>query len=232
MNTASSLGSDLPARPRRRLWPIILVGVILLLALAAAGAGFYWLRGQEAARYNWATTNFEAGQWEAAIAGYTQVLAIRPDLVRSHDALTYANRGGAYLKQGQFEAALADLERAAALGQDEGQLHLWRGQAHQGLGQDDDARAEYDAALERDPELVAAYVGRGQLYLAQGEEEEALADFEAALARDASLIDLQVTRGLLYAERGENETALAALDAALQTNRNQPEAAAVRCGCV
>jgi tetratricopeptide (TPR) repeat protein len=84
------------------------------------------------------------GMKKDAIDDYTAALGRDPDLVAA-----YLNRAMLRLELQQYEPALDDLGRAAALGRDDAVLHSGRGVALEGLGRHGEADEAFAAAAAR-----------------------------------------------------------------------------------
>ena len=99
---------------------------------------------------------FGAGEWAAAIGAYTDaLLLIAPD----DDAVLRSNRSASHARLGQYSAALADADAAAALRPEWPKGHGRRGAALHGLGDLGAAEAAYTEGLRLDPESVALRQG-------------------------------------------------------------------------
>ena len=94
--------------------------IVVLLALSLGAGGFLFQRSQANRNWQYAVELAEQGDWELAIEAYSDALAVWPAAVRQHDTAALAGRGEAYLRAGQYELAIADLD--AALGRDPNQL--------------------------------------------------------------------------------------------------------------
>jgi tetratricopeptide (TPR) repeat protein len=103
------------------------------------------------------------------------------------DAGTYNGRGQVYAELGEFELALADLERAVDLARDGGaaaQLAYClngRGRALTGLGRYEEAERDFTESLRLRPDNAWLHYNRGLLYLSRGEPAHASACFDLAL---------------------------------------------------
>ena len=99
-------------RPRR-LWKLIAgIGIVALLLMGGALGFLSAQRTAEKRHYQAANDFYAQGEWDQAIAEYTEALATQPDFVRQHTDLAYANRGAAYFHQREYESAIADLDQA------------------------------------------------------------------------------------------------------------------------
>ena len=86
------------------------------------------------------------GTWEAALACYDQVIALKSDHADAH-----YNRGSVLAKLEQPAAALASFDRAIEINPKFAAAHFNRGNLLQELGQWDSALASYEQAIEADP---------------------------------------------------------------------------------
>ncbi len=97
-----------------------------------------------------------AGQYEAAITDYTQVIGQAPNL-----AAAYAERGYCFAKLKRYQEALSDLEKAIDLGFKDPLVFLNRGWAKYNLGDKQGACADWQQAEQQGyskaGETIAAY---------------------------------------------------------------------------
>jgi Tfp pilus assembly protein PilF len=100
------------------------------------------------------------------------------------DAETYFRRATVFRRERQFDAALADYDRAALLRPAHAETHYWRGLLRYGRPSRDDraaAAAALDRAIELDPEWMKAVLLRGSCRQKLGEWAAALEDFDRVL---------------------------------------------------
>lgn len=134
------------------------------------------LDGDAERRFTESVADHRAGRLVDAIAGYTQLL----EHVADHAEALHM-RGLARLQGGDPDAALIDLDRAAAL-QPSGPILLHRGNALRALGRLDEAEQSYDLALVHQPDLALAHTNRGNVLRDRGADALAEQAYRAALA--------------------------------------------------
>lgn len=176
---------------RRRLtWSAVLFGVLLLagvgVVLFAGIAVFRNSRGRAtsapaaistathgpaAAALTRGDAAFEQGDNAAAIAAYSDAIALNPNLAEA-----YNNRGLAYYRLNNAAAALADYNRALRLRPDYAYALTNRAIVVYDTGDFAAVIADTSRAIELDPQDDSAYVFRGNAYLRVGDYARALAD--------------------------------------------------------
>lgn len=117
----------------------------------------------------------QRGQYEKAIASYTEALNRNPTLV---DA--YNQRGFAYYKIRQSSDAFADYVEAIKRDGQQATSYYYRGLTRFSLGYTDAAIADYTKAINRSPHHAQAYYHRGLAYGDINEHRLAMADFQQA----------------------------------------------------
>ena len=106
---------------------------------------------------------FELGQYDRAIADYSEQLRLNPrnDAARN-------NRGLAHLRKGELAAALADFEEAIKINPRNVHARNNRGFVLAKQRKLDEAIADYSEALRIDPDYLLAYSNRARAYEAEG----------------------------------------------------------------
>ncbi|MDR1785728.1 MAG: tetratricopeptide repeat protein, partial [Spirochaetaceae bacterium] len=85
---------------------------------------------------------FYNGDYDKAIADYTQTIRLDPDNV-----IAYYNRGVAYHDKGDYDKAIADYTQAIKIYPEYAAVHNNRGIAHDNNGEYDKAIADYTQAI-------------------------------------------------------------------------------------
>lgn len=120
-----------------------------------------------------------AGQVDEAIAQYTRIIKYY-----TQDAIAMHNRAIAYRHKGDFEAALADFNRAIARGgRMSAMLRINRAYFQMYLGNHMDALADYRLALHAEPNLPQALLGVIYVYIFTKDYETALQEAEKTIAQ-------------------------------------------------
>jgi len=122
-------------------------------------------------------------------------------------------------EQGDFTAAVRQLDEVIALLPGTAAAYFNRGSAYVGMRQWDHALADFDRALSLDPKLPEAHRVRGNLWLEKGDYDRALADFDAATRQAPTVAAAWRDRGLTFLWRGEYDRALADLDEAIRLDK-------------
>jgi tetratricopeptide (TPR) repeat protein len=119
----------------------------------------------------------------------------------------------AFEAAGHWDAALAALERAAALGADRDEVSGLRGRILLAAGRPEDAKRELDALIARRPDAPGPYHQRGLALVKLGRPAEAAPDLEKAVEKLPRVTpeDVLVWRDALLAA-GKPADALRALD--------------------
>jgi tetratricopeptide (TPR) repeat protein len=164
-----------------------------------------------------------AGDKAGAILDYTAALERDPGLLPA-----YVNRGLARLERRQDAEALADFDRAVALGGAGPSISAGRGVALERLGRPAGADAAFADAFARAGALEAT--ARARLAWSYGfaiaarDPDKACAAFEGALRHDPRAAHAHYGLGMIAMSRGEDAAALRHFDRALQGDPNHPDA--------
>ncbi len=134
---------------------------------------------------------YSAGDMDGAIASFTAGLQIAPGM-----ALLYLNRANAYLYKPNFNAAIADANKALELKVEKpDDAYTIRGTARAGLGDYNSAIADCNRAIKLNPRNALAYNNRANNKLR-------LRDYAGALSDCNRSIALNPNSGLPYYNRG------------------------------
>ncbi len=117
------------------------------------------------------------GQWDRAIADYSEAIRLKSD-----DAQAFNNRGNAYFHKGQLDRAIKDYDDAIRLQPDLAEAFSNRGNVYRKKGRFDRAIKDYDDAIRFKPDNAQVFADRGLAYEKKGEPSQALLDFEKAYA--------------------------------------------------
>lgn len=113
-----------------------------------------------------------------AVDFYTEAINLQ-----ASNPLLYPYRATGYLRLGEFDKALVDIETADSIGPQSWAVPLYtRGTYEVSRLNVEDAIATYGAIIERRPDDWFAYGSRGALYYLRGEYELARADLDRAIA--------------------------------------------------
>ena len=135
-------------------------------------------------------------------------------------AADLVRQGNAQLTQGQYQAAIADCDRALQLDPDSADAYHNRGYAKASLDQHAAAIADYDQALRLNPDDAMAYNNRGVAKANLEQYAAAIVDYDQALQRNPNDASAYHNRGVAKANLKQYAAAIADYDQALQRNPN------------
>jgi tetratricopeptide (TPR) repeat protein len=191
------------------------------------------------------------GRWDQAIAAYSDLLGHRPAAAVA--ARAHYGRGRALLEQRNYQAAVADFERAIALDPDgdaarksrkacaaalleQGTAALEKARLEQGTAAL--KKADYDHAIELfnragayDPTDARIFGRRAAAQKGKGEWDQAIRDYTAAIDKERSgavRADYCVWRGMVYQQTGQLDKALADFSKAVSLDSGSAAAYAHR----
>jgi tetratricopeptide (TPR) repeat protein len=153
-------------------------------------------------------------------------LTLTSDIVSKspHKARAYSSRGYIYIKRGDLQSAVRDLNEAVALDSSFFDAYLNRGIAY-GM-QRDFAKAlnDFNTALRLDSTDTRVLTNRANVYMEEGDFVKAIQDMNRALALDPENALALTNRGLLYSRLGQYARAIADFNEALRLNPGLLEA--------
>jgi len=148
-----------------------------------------------------------AGRAFEALEAYSGALALVPDAM-----VPYLKRGRVYQEQGQAEAALRDLHRAAELDPSATRPLEWLGDISLELDRHDRAADYFRRVIALDDRNPRVLYKRAVAHYRAGSPTEAAAAVEAALALDSTLNDARFLLGLCQRDLGQLPTARRTLE--------------------
>lgn len=169
----------------------------------------------------------DLGEYEDAIANYTEALSFATDDLDKADVL--AARGFAYSEMGQPEMAIADLDQAIALAPDLAIAYAYRSYAHSDLGNYEASIADATEAVNLGTDLSAST--RSALLHARATAHLNLEQYEEAIADATESIELEGVdnpdtartyniRSEAYRYLGDYEAAVADATKAIEVGSN------------
>ncbi|ARV58222.1 hypothetical protein BZZ01_05865 [Nostocales cyanobacterium HT-58-2] len=162
---------------------------------------------------------FEAGNFEEAIASYDKAIEIKPD---DHEA--WYNRGTALANLGRDEEAIASYDKAIEFKPDLHEAWHNRGVALANLGRDEKAIASFDKAIEFKPDLHETWNNRGLTLRDLGQYEEAIASYDKAIEFKSDYHQAWYNRSLALVNLERFEDAIASYDKAIEFKPDLHEA--------
>ncbi len=159
----------------------------------------------------------EAGDIDAAMAGYRQALMLQDGHVAS-----LTNLALLLMAQSQNDAALQLLRRAEREAPDDAVVQVNLGGALLALGELEEAIAAYRQAARLAPDVLASHQGLGIALLRAGRYGEAWDSAVRAAAVDAGNFDVLLLQGNILQAQGKLEEAVSRFEDALVTDMLHP----------
>jgi tetratricopeptide (TPR) repeat protein len=145
----------------------------------------------------------EAGDFEGAIADYTEAIRINPRYAEA-----YGNRGICHVCISEPNSALADFNEVLSVNSQDKRAFINRGVVHQIAGDYREAIADYTEAIHLDAHSTEAYNNRGTVRKSDGDLEGAIADYTEAIRLDPQHPHAYNNRGNARKESGDLEGAI------------------------
>ncbi|MBW4592813.1 MAG: tetratricopeptide repeat protein [Brasilonema angustatum HA4187-MV1] len=175
--------------------------------------------GDADAWFDTGNEQFEAGDFEGAIASFDKAVEFKPDY---HQA--WYSRGNALSDLGRIEEAIASYDKAIEIKPDYHQAWYIRGLALSELGRIEEAIPFYDKAIEFKPDLHDAWYIRGLTLSELGRIEEAIASYDKAIEIKPDEDEAWYSRGNALSNLGRIEEAIASFDKAIEIKSDKDEA--------
>lgn len=157
--------------------------------------------------------------WRDSASLWTHEITIYPDKVPS----AYYNRGTFYEKTGNYNKALADLDKAITLKPDDFEAYNNRGNVYAHLGNYRQAIDEYNKVIEINPSYIDAYNSRGFTYYLLRNYQSAIENYNKAIKIDPEDSNAFNNRGLAYLSLGNQKRAIDDLKKAMSLEPLNPK---------
>jgi tetratricopeptide (TPR) repeat protein len=125
---------------------------------------------------NQGSVKVQKGDFQGAIANFTQALGLNPNIPQA-----YLGLGIATSQQGKKQQAIYNYDRALQFNPNLAEAYFGRGQAYYELGNKQRAIGDYEQAIRVNPNYGLAYLERGAIRCMLGTKPEAVADFNQAV---------------------------------------------------
>jgi tetratricopeptide (TPR) repeat protein len=157
--------------------------------------------------------------WRDSEALWAHTVACSPENTMALDNLGFLLAG-----RGQFDAAIADYQRALRLRPDFAKAHNNLGNALAGRGRTDEALRHYRRALEIRPHFPEAHNNLGIALARRGRTQEAIAHLRQATQIRPELADAHYNLGVALGDCGALDEAIAEFQKALEIKPDLAEA--------
>lgn len=138
--------------------------------------------------------------------------------------IAYNSRGGEYLKQGKYQKALIDINRAIELFPSYAKAYYNRGTVYLNLMEYPAALQDLNRAIKLDPAYMMALSNRGIVYYRLKNYNTAVADFSTAIGLDSRYAPAFNNRGSAYMELNKYNDAIADFNKAIELDRKYASA--------
>jgi tetratricopeptide (TPR) repeat protein len=131
-------------------------------------------------------------------------------------AMYYSNRGDSYLKNGNYDQAIAEYTQAIELDPSLSSLYYNRGVAYANKADYDNAISDFSQVIKLNPKDGEAYFERGYNYSMKGDLELAIADYTQVIQLDPKNAYAYNNRGLSFENLGQTEEAIKDFETVLE----------------
>ena len=142
-------------------------------------------------------------------------------IAKKKAVLPLAQSGAAHAEASNFDAAIADYDKALAQAPKFVEVWMARGNAYASKGDDGRALDDYARVIKLDPKHAEALFRRGLIFRDKGLLEPAIADFSRVLKLGDNP-DVRHTRGTTYLSHGDARKAVADFTAVLKVAPDAP----------
>jgi len=157
---------------------------------------------------------------------YSTVITRAADLKEKPEVLSHAyqNRGAIYKDKGEYEKAIADLNKAIELAPKKPTPYYFRGDAYLELNDWKNAEADLTRTLEFVPQSADVLNERAIVYINTTEWDKALADLDQAIKLDAKNAFAYNNRGVVFRNTEDWKNAIVNYTRAIELDPKLAEA--------
>jgi tetratricopeptide (TPR) repeat protein len=131
-------------------------------------------------------------------------------------ALYYSNRGDSYLKNGNYDQAIAEYTQAIELDPSLASFYYNRGLAYSNKADYDNAISDFSQVIMMNPKDGEAYFERGYNYSMKDDLELAIADYTQVIQLDPKNVYAYNNRGLSFENLGQKDEAIKDFETVLE----------------
>jgi tetratricopeptide (TPR) repeat protein len=153
----------------------------------------------------------EKGQYQAAIAEWSELASANPDDARIHN-----NLGTALARAGKFAEAIPEYRKALEINPQYHAIHDSLGLALVSTGQPGEAIVQFEKALEAYPESGEVHNNLGRALAMKDRLDDALAEFQKAAQIDSRSAEARNNIGRVLASKGHLEDAIPYFEKAVE----------------
>jgi tetratricopeptide (TPR) repeat protein len=150
------------------------------------------------------------GRYDVALNCFSHAVKMDPT------SLAYSERAWSYYQLNRHDEALADLELALELDDENVPALRVRSLIHKQQDRTAEALADVNRAIALDPNNALAYYDRGTLYYSLEDYKAAVSDFTEAIAIDSENVSYLQYRADALQEMGSHDRAIADLQTAIE----------------
>ncbi|MBZ5499130.1 MAG: tetratricopeptide repeat protein [Acidobacteriia bacterium] len=122
------------------------------------------------------------GDYTSSLSHFRKAIEVKPDLIMAINDAIYL-----HLRTKQYDAAMAELDRAAKLRTPQDEVHRFRGHILMAKGDLSGSEREFQKTIELNPQNYQAYIMLGQLNMQRNNIPQALKEVNQLIARNSKL---------------------------------------------
>jgi tetratricopeptide (TPR) repeat protein len=185
------------------------------------------------------------GEYESAIADFTEALTLNPKLGAAlmlrgrawfasvsriftmgeqfSSIIVTAGETPTPAQQQAYDKAVADYTQAIALDPNNAAAYTERGEVYSAKQDYDQAIADHTQSIRLEPQNAVAYTNRGFAYSRKKDTDKAIADYTQAIRLDPNFAIAYYNRGVAYDNKGDYDRAIADHTQAIRLDPNDAD---------